>query len=245
MLPKVDVPIYELELPLSKKRVKFRPFLVKEEKILLMAVESDDEKAALLAIKQIISNCCLEQDFDINKLPVVDLEYFFLNLRARSVGEVVNLQYKCNNNVKNEENKEVKCNHVVPIDINLLNIKPEMNADHSDKIQLSEKLGIVMKYPTFDNIEKADSNKGQIETIMELITECIDCVYDEDSVYYTKDVPKKEVEDFVENLSQDHFKKIQKFFDTLPKIKQNVNFKCNKCGYEENIDIEGIQNFFV
>ena len=113
MLPKIDVPIYELDLPLSKKSVKFRPFLVKEEKILLMAMESNTDDSSLLAIKQIITNCCLSDDINIESLPITDLEYFFLNLRARSVGEIVDLQYKCNNKVKNENDEDVECGNEI------------------------------------------------------------------------------------------------------------------------------------
>jgi hypothetical protein len=118
MLPKIDTPIYDLTLPLSKKKIRFRPFLVKEEKILLMAIESEDENSMLLAIEQIVNNCCLNKDFDVESLPLSDLEFLFLNLRARSVGEVVELQYKCNN--RPDKDSEEECGHLVKFELNLL-----------------------------------------------------------------------------------------------------------------------------
>lgn len=245
MLPKIDVPIFELELPISKKKIKFRPFLVKEEKILLMAMESDDENASLLAIKQIISNCCLENNLDIDSLPIIDLEYLFLQLRARSVGEVVNLQYKCNNKIKDEEGNEKDCNHIVPIDVNLLEIQPDFNPNHTNEIKLSDKMGLIMKYPSFKSIESNTTNTSEVDTLMNVIVDSVDSVYDSDNIYYAKDLQKTELIEFVEGLTQSQFKKLQDFFDTLPKIKKDLKFECNKCGYKEEIMVEGIQNFFV
>ena len=141
MLPKIDVPLYEITLPLLKKKVKFRPFLVKEEKILLMAAESEDEKAVILAIKQIITNCLVSK-IDIDDLPILDFEYLFLHLRARSVGENIDLQYTCNNDInKGEENK--KCNHMVKLSFNALEIEPKLNEKEVNKIELTPKLGIL------------------------------------------------------------------------------------------------------
>ena len=147
MLPKIDVPIYDLKLISSGKTIRFRPFLVKEQKLLLMATQSEDPKDSLNAVRQISKNCILD-DIDIDSLPVFDLEYIFLNLRARSVNEVVNLQYKCNNKVKDENNEIKDCGSIEKFDINLLNIEPDKNANHDKKIMLTNKLGIMMKYPT-------------------------------------------------------------------------------------------------
>jgi len=247
MLPKIDVPIYELELPLSKKSVKFRPFLVKEEKILMMAMESDTDDSSLLAIKQIITNCCLSDNVDVETLPIIDLEYFFLNLRARSVGEIVNLQYKCNNKVKDEESGEEKdCGNVVKLEVNILDIKPKISEKHTTKIVLSPKMGIVMKYPSFKMVEdNVKVEGGEIEKLMSILLNCIESVYTEDSIFYAKDIPKEELSDFVESLTREQFAKVQEFFDTMPKIKKELSFICNKCGYKENIFVEGLQSFFV
>jgi hypothetical protein len=242
-LPKIDVPIYNVELPLSKKKLRYRSFLVKEEKILLMAMESDDEKSVLQAIKQIVNNCVLDE-IDVDDFAITDLEFLFLNLRARSVGEVVNLQYKCNNKVKQENGEETPCNNVVELGVNILEIKPELDPKHNKKIELSDELGIVMKYPNFKIMESVDGG-NETDKIMKIIVECIDYIYDKENIYYKKDVTEEELLEFVDSMSREQFLKVQEFFDTLPKIKKDVDFKCNKCGYEEKVVIEGIQNFFV
>lgn len=244
MLPKLDVPIYELKLPLLDKVVRYRPFLVKEEKILLMAMESNDEKAVVDAVKQIVNNCCVD-NIDVDILPIVDLEYLFLNLRARSVGEVVELQYKCNNKVKNEGSEEEKtCGNLVKFDLNLLEIKPEIDEKHSNKIELSSDTGIVMKYPNFKLVEKIDAD-SEVDRIMKMIVECVDFIYDKDNIYYRKDIEEKELLEFIESLTRDQFKNVQNFFETLPKIKKKLHFHCTRCNYEEDFDVEGLQNFFV
>jgi hypothetical protein len=243
-LPKIDVPIYEVELPLSKKVVKIRPFLVKEEKILMMALESDDDDAILFAIKQIANNCCIES-IDIEEMPIIDLEFLFLQLRARSVGEIIDLQYVCNNNVIDEETKdEKKCGNIVKLEFNALEIKPEVDEPHDKKIQITDKLGVVMKYPDFKLAEKI-KNLNETETIVKTIVNCIDYIYDEENIYYSKDVKEIELENFIDSLTSEQFKKIEKFFETIPKISKELDFKCNRCGYEEKVFLDGIQSFFV
>lgn len=243
MLPKIDVPIYELNLLSSGKKIRFRPFLVKEQKLLLMATQSEDPKDTLNIVKQISKNCIIDS-IDIETLPVFDLEYIFLNLRARSVNEVVNLQYKCNNKVKNEKNEEEVCGSLEKFNINLLNIFPEKNSDHNKKILLTDNLGIMMKYPTIELIASI-TGQDENEILMELLINCIDYVFDKEKIYYAKDVTKEELSEFIDNLQQKDLEKIQNFFETAPKIRKNLNFKCRKCGYEENIIVEGLQNFFV
>jgi hypothetical protein len=241
-LPKLDVPIFTIDLPLSKTKLRYRPFLVKEEKLILIAVESDDEKTIMDTIKQIINNCCLD-DVDTETLPITDLEYFFLHLRARSIGEIVDLQYKCNNKVKDDAGEEVECGNNVKLKVNILEIEPTFNDKHTNKIELTDKLGIVMKYPNFATIDKVKSN-NDVEQILGIIMNCVDYIYDEDSIYYRKDISDEELTEFIENLTQKQFAKVQEFFETVPSIKKELDFKCNKCGYQEKILIEGIQNFF-
>jgi hypothetical protein len=241
-LPKLDVPIFELTLPLTKMKVKFRPFLVKEEKILLMASESDDPNATFLAIKQIINNCCLTE-IDVEDLPVTDLEFFFLNLRARSVGEIVDLQYKCNNKVKNDKNEEGECGNLVKLKVNVLEIQPQIDPDHTNKIELSPKLGIVMRYPTMSMMENIEGD-DDVQRITGVLLQCVDFIYDDENIYYKKDISTEELTEFFDNMTREQFAKVQKFFETLPKISKDLDFKCSKCGYHENINIEGIQNFF-
>jgi hypothetical protein len=243
MLPKIDVPVYTVDLPLSKQKVRYRPFLVKEEKILLMAMESGEDKTVLESIKQIVNNCCIDE-IDVDDLPVLDLEFFFLNLRARSVGEIVDLQYKCNNSIQDEDGKEKPCNNVVKLEVNVLDIKPEFDGDHTNKVQLSDSLGIVMKYPNFKTVEKIDG-QSEVEKIMKIIISCVDYIFDKENIYYKKDISEQEMMEFLDSMTAEQFSKIQQFFDSVPKIKKEVNFKCSKCNYEEKIVIEGIQNFFA
>ena len=243
MLPKIDTPLYEITLPLSKQKIKFRPFLVKEEKILLMAMESEEEEAVLLAIKQIVNNCCID-DINVDDLPILDLEYMFLQLRARSVGEIIDLEYKCNNEVKDEEGLDKPCNHIIKLSFNALEIYPEQDENHSCKIQLTQKLGVVMKYPDFKIMEKI-RNLKESEILGKLVSSSIDYIYDEENMYYAKDASKEELLEFIDSLTKEQFGMIQKFFEDIPKLTKKLDFKCNKCGYEENIEIEGIQSFFA
>ena len=178
MLPKLDVPIYDLTLPLSKKKIQIRPFLVKEEKIFLMATEADDEESVLTAIKQIVNNCCLTEDIDIDTLPISDLEYIFFNLRARSIGEIVDLKYKCNNKIHVGEEEQV-CGNLVEINMNILEIKPEIPENHTNKVELSDTMGVFMKYPNFKLIEKL-KGLNDAEVMMEtvLLTKPLSCWLD-------------------------------------------------------------------
>jgi hypothetical protein len=244
MLPKIDVPIYETTLISNGMKIKFRPFLVKEQKLFLMASQSDDSKDMIDAIKQVIRNCVLTE-IDVDSLPTFDLENLFIQLRARSVNEIVNLSYNCNNKVTNDKNEEKACGNLVSFDINLLELQAERSPNHTNKIAITDKLGIVMKYPTFNMMEKVDVENNDLSQILEIIVSCIDYIYDEDNLYYAKDATKEELTEFVESMKQTDLEKIQEFFTSLPKLKKDIHFHCDKCGYEENITVEGIQNFFV
>jgi hypothetical protein len=239
MLPKLDVPIYETKLISSGQIVRYRPFLVKEQKLFLMASESEDVNETINAIKQVITNCVLDE-IDINTMSTFDIEYLFLQLRARSVGEMVNLNFTCNNNV--EEDK--KCGNTVKIDLNVLEVQPSLNPEHTNKIQITDKLGIVMKYPTFGMIDTMNLNTEDLSQILDMVVSCIDYIYDDEQVYYAKDTTRKELVEFVENMQQADLEKVSKFFSTLPKIKKDVHFNCTKCGYQEEITLEGVQSFF-
>lgn len=244
MLPKIDVPIYNVELLSNGKNLRFRPFTVKEEKLFLMANESEDLDNVVDTIKQILNNCILDE-FEIDSLPLFDIEHLFLNIRARSISEVVNLKYKCNNNVLNEETKEEKkCNNVVEIDLNILEVEPEKQEGHTNKIEITENMGVVMKYPSFETIKKFDV-ENEADSIIKITVNCIDYVYDSDSIYYAKDSTEEELIEFVESMQAKDLEKIKNFFETMPKMKRDIDFKCNKCGHEEKIELEGIQNFFV
>lgn len=237
-LPKINSPIYETRLISSGKIVKFRPFLVKEQKLFLMAAESNDTKDITNTIKQVLQNCVLTEDIDIENLPIFDLEYLFLQLRAKSVGEISKLTYKCNNKI--DENKT--CGNVVEINVDLNSIKPTIPKEHNPKIQLSKNLGMMMRYPNFSML-----NKLNIESeldMFKILVSCIDYIYDNDSIYYTKDYTSDELNEFIDTMSQEDLEKVKNFFTTMPKIEKDVEFKCKKCGYTETMHLEGIQNFF-
>ena len=244
-LPKIDVPVYETKLISSGKTIKYRPFLVKEQKLFLMAAQAADEKETIDVVKQVLNNCIIT-DIDVDDLPTFDLEYLFMQLRARSVGEVVNLKYNCNNTLKDDKGEDKVCGGLVKFDLNLLEIEPTRSEEHNNKIVLSDKLGVVMKYPTLKMIGDTKALQDEsIESIMDIIIKCIDYIYDADQMYYAKDSTQEELMEFVESMQQDDLAKIQKFFTTMPKISKPLDFKCGKCGYEEKIVVEGMQNFFV
>jgi len=236
-LPKIDVPIFSVELPSTKEKVTFRPFLVKEQKLFLMNAENNDPKETINVIRQVLKNCVISS-LDIDALPVFDLEYLFLNLRARSISEVVNLKYKCNNTVEDKV-----CGTINEINVNVLEIKPTVYPEHTNKIQLTDNVGICMKYPTFEMLNEM-AGKSEGDVIMETIYNSIDYIYDNESVYQAKDISKKEIEDFIDNIQQKDLEKLRVFFDTMPKIKKEIEYKCKKCDYQEKIVLEGIQDFF-
>src|SRR6056300_98088 len=243
MLPKLDVPTYEVNLISTGKPIRFRPFLVKEQKLFLMASESDDAKETVQVIRQVLKNCIID-DIDVDSLPTFDLEWLFINLRARSVEEIVNLRYKCNNNVKDEEGKDVKCSGYVEFDVNLLDIEPSKNPEHTNKVQITENLGVVLKYPTFEMVQKYEGLQEN-DLMTNVLVDCIDYIFDKEQMYYAKDTTRAELTEFVDNLQQKDLEKIKLFFDTIPEVKKDVTFECPKCKYNEQIAIKGIQNFFV
>lgn len=243
MLPKLDVPIFEIKLVSTGKTIRFRPFLVKEQKLLLMATQSEDEKDMVRVIRQIVKNCVIDE-LNVDTLPAFDLEYLFLNLRARSVNEIVELRYRCNNTIKDENGEDKSCNNLEKFDVNILEVAPVILPEHSKKIMFNEKLGIVMKYPTFEMLYDM-VDKSEEEIMFEILPDCVDNIFDEDSVYYAKDTPREELVEFMDNLQQKDIEKIQQFFRTIPRLRKEVDFHCRKCGYEEKINVEGLQSFFV
>ena len=222
MLPKLDVPIFELKLVSTGKNIRFRPFLVKEQKLLLMATQSEDEKDMVRVIRQIVKNCVIDE-LNVDTLPAFDLEYLFLNLRARSVNEVVELRYRCNNTIKDENGEDKTCNNLEKFEVNILDVAPVVLPEHTKKIMFNDKLGIVMKYPTFEMLYEL-VDKTEEEIMFEILPNCVDNIFDEDSVYYAKDTPKEELLEFLDNLQQKDMEKIQKFFRTIPRLRKEVDF---------------------
>lgn len=242
-LPKIDVPVYSTKLISTGKTVKYRAFTVKEEKLFLMANESEEVDTVIDTIKQVLNNCIMTKGINVEELPLFDIEYLFLKLRAVSVGEVVNLRYKCNNILpKLDDEEEKKCNHIVEIDLNLNEITPE-SVKIDKTIQITDTMGVTMKYPTFDLLKEFDANQ-EVDSIIKMTVKCIDFIYDKDNVYYAKDAKEQELIDFVESMQTKDLEKLKDFFSSMPKLKKQLDFNCVKCGYQEKIELEGIQNFF-
>jgi len=237
-LPKIVVPTYELILPSKKEKIQFRPFLVKEEKILLMAAESKDSSEMIRAMRQIIKNCLLNEKLDIDKLPLFDLEYIFLQLRSKSVGEVLETRFVCKNIVDAKE-----CGNSEKVLIPLDKVQVEFPKQDYSLIKLSATMALKLKYPTFEILELlAKSTGNKYDDIFASIGQCIDCVVDGEEVYTT--FTDEELNEFLESMPKNKFELIEKFLDNLPKIKIEIPFLCRKCGYKETLVLEDLQSFF-
>jgi hypothetical protein len=238
-LPKIDTPIYELTLPLSQKLIRFRPFLVKEQRNLLMAMESNDKDTIEKNIKQVLTNCTLSENIDIDSMPILDVEYYFIQLRARSVGEIVENKYKCENTVD-----DVVCNNSMDVNLNLLDIKVEVSSDVKDLIQLTDKISMKLKYPQFSILERTSGIENASDMAFSMIIESIEYIFDGEQYYYAKETSKNELISFIEELSHEQFSKIEAFFNNLPKLNKKMECVCKKCGYKHLIEVEGLENFF-
>ena len=239
-LPKIDVPIYEIELPVSKKKIKYRPFLVKEQRNLLMAMESSEASTIQQSVRDILYNCTLTEGIDIEKLPIIDVEYYFINLRAKSVGEVIESRYRCNNEVD-----EVECGNIMEKEINLLEIKVQSNDEVSPEIQLDSKLSIKLKYPEFSVIKDSLRYDNINEVTFNMIANSIEYIYGGEQFYYGHEAQPNEMLEFVEGMNQEQFAKVENFFNNLPKLKETLDITCSKCGFQHKIDVEGLESFFV
>jgi hypothetical protein len=238
-LPKIDTPIYELNLPLSGKNIRFRPFLVKEQKNLLMALEADDAETISNNIRQVLNNCTLTEGIDIDSLPIVDIEYYFLNLRARSVSEVVEARYRCNNNVDGEE-----CKNIMEKNINVLDIQVDKKENINNIIKLNDTIAVKLKYPAFSSIQKAAETENIDDIAFRMIADSIDTVYDGQQAFSAKESTADELIQFVESLNQTQFEKLEEFFENLPSLNKIIDLKCSKCGFEHKIYFEGLESFF-
>jgi hypothetical protein len=238
-LPKLDVPSYEIDLPVSKKKIKYRPFLVKEQRNLLMALESQDSNSTQQAVRDILINCTISEGVDIDKLPIIDIEYYFINLRAKSVGEIVESRYRCNNIVDNKE-----CGNIMEKNIDLTQIKVQVPEDIKPEIQLSSQISIKMKYPEFGVVKDSLKFEDITEVTFNMIAESIEYIYDGEQFYYGHEAQPGEMLEFVEGMNQEQFSKVEKFFDNLPKLKEEVKITCGKCGFNHTIEVEGLESFF-
>ena len=243
-LPKLSTPTYELKIPSTGQKVKYRPFLVKEEKILLMALEDGSVTAMSKAMKDIISDCT-EGEIKIKDLAPFDIEYFFLQLRGKSIGDTVELSFRRPSNVTC--GKKLKdCTEICEIKININDINVDSSEVKDSKIELTDTIGIKLNYPQFEVIQKFTGIGGDTkpEHIFELINECIEYIWDGEEIYKAKDSTKKEINEFVESLSTGQFQKIRDFFDGMPKLKHDITWKCPKCDKEAPMVLEGIDSFF-
>ena len=238
-LPKLDVPSYEVELPISKKKIKFRPFLVKEQRNLLMAIEANESSAIQIAIKDILNNCTITEGVDIDSLPIIDIEYYFIHLRAKSVGEVVETNYRCNNVVNDKE-----CGNIMHKDINLLDIRVHGGEDNNPEIQLTDKIVIKLKYPEFGIVQEALDYDNVTDITFNMVADSIEYIYDGEQFYYGHEAQEDEMLDFVESMNQEQFAKVENFFNNLPKLKEKIEMTCSKCGFHHTIEVEGLENFF-
>jgi hypothetical protein len=234
-LPKLDIPIYELVVPSTDEKIKYRPFLIKEEKILLIAMESGKNEDIIQAVKQIVSECTFNT-LKLGDMPMFDVEYIFLQIRSKSVGEVSKLKVLCKDDGKTYANVEV----------DLTEIEVQVNDDHTNKIELTDEMGVIMKYPTIDSFSTAGISDITAENMLDVIVACIDKIYDKkgEGVYDSKDSTKKELMDFVEQMNTTQFQDVQAFFDSMPKLRHEITVKNPKTKKENIVTLSGLNDFF-
>ena len=237
-LPKIATPTYELELPSSGKTIQYRSFLVKEEKLLVIALESEDTKQITTAIKAVIKACIKTRGVKVEALPTFDIEYLFLNIRGKSVGEDLDVNIIC------PDDKETE----VKININLDDIQCKKNPDHTNKIKLDDDLMMEMKYPSLDEFIKSNfdlEEKNQMDQSFNLIASCIDKIYNAEEVWASEDCTKKEMSEFLESMNSSQFKEIETFFETMPKLSHTIKVTNPKTKVESDVVLEGLASFFA
>ena len=235
-LPQINTPVHELKIPSTGRKVKYRPFVVREEKILLLALESENQEEVTDAIIQIIGNC-IQTKIDLDSLSTFDVEYIFLNVRAKSVGEILEFSITCPDDGETQ----------AEVEINIDDIQVVKDKGHTDTIDLENGYFIKMKYPTMKYImeKKPDNNKSLIDSTFEYAVECIDTIYNDEETWEAADSTKKELEEFVEQLNSKQYQKLQSFFATMPKLSHTVKVTNPKTGVKSDVTIEGLANFFA
>jgi hypothetical protein len=237
-LPKIATPTYELELPSTGESIQYRPFLVKEEKVLVIALESEDTKQITTAIKTVIKNCIKTKGIKVDSLPTFDIEYLFLNIRGKSVGEEIEVNIICPDDGETQ----------VPVMINIDDIHVQKDDAHTNKIQLDDEILMVMKYPSLDQFIKNNfdfESKNQMDQSFDLIASCIESICTEEDVWATADCSKKEVSEFLESMNSSQFKGVEKFFDTMPKLAHTIKVKNPVTKKESEVVLEGLASFFA
>ena len=237
-LPKISTPTYELELPSTRQTIKYRPFLVREEKLLVLALESEDTKEITNAIKTVIKNCIETKNVKVESLPTFDIEYLFLNIRGKSVGEEIEVNIIC------PDDEET----AVPVKIYVDDIKVQRNPEHNTKIKLDESIMMEMKYPSLDQFIKSNfdfTSDNTMEQSFELIATCIDKIFNEEEVWVAADVTKKELLEFLDQMNSNQFKEIEKFFETMPRLSHKVKVTNPNTKVESEVTLEGLSSFFA
>ena len=237
-LPKIATPTYELELPSTGATVKYRPFLVKEEKVLVIALESEDNKQITNAIKAVLKSCILSKGIKVENLPTFDIEYLFLNIRGKSVGEDLEVNIIC------PDDEETQ----VPVTINLDEIEVQRDDKHTNKIKIDDSIMMEMKYPSLEQFIKNNfdfNEKNMMDQSFDLIATCIDKVYTEDEVWTAADCTKKEMRDFLEQMNSQQFKEIETFFETMPKLSHTISVTNPKTKVKSDVVLEGLSSFFA
>ena len=234
-LPKLNTPTYELEVPSTDQKIKYRPFLVKEEKILLMAMESKDNTQIIQAVKDIVSSCTFEK-VDVSSLPMFDMEYIFLNIRAKSVGEISKLKILCPDDKKT----------YASVDLDLTKVEVQVGDDHTNKIELTDDMGLIMTYPTIDSFLDSGIETITANNMLDIIGSCVLQIYEKngEKVYQGKDQTKKELTEFIEQMNSGQFRKVQSFFDTMPKLTHTVKVKNPKTKKTSEVKLTGLNDFF-
>ena len=235
-LPKLNTPTYELEVPSTDEKIKYRPFLVKEEKILMIAMESKDNGQIVNAVKDIVTSCTFEK-LDIANLPMFDVEYIFLNIRAKSVGEVSKLKLLCPDDKKT----------YVDVELNLTEVEVQVDDKHTNKIELGNDMGVIMTYPTIDSFMETGIQSINANNMLDLIGSCILQVYEKkgEKVYNSKDQTKKELTEFIESMNTKQFKEVQAFFDTMPKLKHTIKITNPNTKKTSEVTLSGLNDFFA
>jgi hypothetical protein len=235
-LPKLNTPTYELEIPSTDEKIKYRPFLVKEEKILLMAMESGKNEDIVQAVKDIVLTCTFDK-LDVSNLPMFDVEYIFLNIRAKSVGEISKLKLLAPDDKKT----------YVDTEINLTEVKVQVDDNHTNKIELENDMGIIMTYPTIDSFMETGIQTVTASNMLDIISSCILQIYEKkgEKVYNSKDQTKKELTEFIESMNTKQFKQVQVFFDTMPKLKHTIKITNPKTKKTSDVTLSGLNDFFA
>ena len=237
-LPIQNAPVYTIKLPSNDQEFKFRPFLVKEQKALFLAQQSEDSSVMVETLKQIISSCA-KTEFDINELAVFDLEYIFAQIRSRSVGEIAELFFYCD--VCDDDKAKV----LIKLDVAALEVQKDPK--HTKKIELFDDVGVMMKYPSLEmlkHIESLGNIEKELDVVFDIIISSIDYIYDSDEIHYAKEQSREDLVTFLENLSSDCFEKLQVFFETMPKLVKEVEYDCPVCGRHHKKILKGLENFF-